>query len=336
MSTSAYAAELQLVDSTLGAMFIGLVVSCMLFGVSSLQVYYYYHYYPYDGWLHKVSVGVLWVLDATHLSLTIYSSYYYGINGFGQFAVLDVVIWPVKLEVAINVVIILLVQSLYAYRVWILGGYHHGVLGYLVAGVVLGGFGIGIVLSYETYSVSNWTQISDIAWAVESSFAASTSIDIIISMAMCYYLWRSKGPESRLNSRISTLMQYTLSSGVFTSACSCSCLLTFIFRPNSLAFLALSYILTRLYMNSFMAMMNARQRVHRHNDSTFVLSSQSPSTSRPPRVLGDPESQRSQDNKFDWVDIPATTPTLSGGTYIPHLNGPAVYGSPTETYTKQW
>ncbi|KAF8173231.1 hypothetical protein K438DRAFT_169134 [Mycena galopus ATCC 62051] len=295
------------------------------------SVYYYYHYYRHDGLLHKVSVGVLWALDATHLSLIIYSSYYYGVQGFGDIAGLDILIWPIKLQIAINVVIILMVQSLYAYRVWLLGGYHHGVLGYLVAGVVLGGFGIGIVLSYETYQITSWNQTSDIAWAVESSFAASTTIDIVISIAMCYYLRKSKGPQSQLNSRLSTLMQYTLSCGVFTSACSVSCLFTFILMPNDLIFLALSYLLTRLYVNSFMAMMNARQR-NRHNDSTFMLSSHSLSAARQPRSTGDPENQRSHD-KFDWVDVPAP-----GEAYIPHLNGPAVYESQPQThaYAHQW
>jgi len=232
-------------------------------------------------------------------------------------------------------VIILVVQSLYAYRVWLLGGYHHGVLGYLVAGVVLGGFGIGAVLAYETYTVNNWSDTGDIAWAVESSFAASTTIDVIISVAMCYYLRKSKGPQSRLNSRISTLMQYTLSCGVFTSACSISCLFSFILMPNNLVFLALTYLLTRLYVNSFMAMMNARQRVPRHADSTFALSS----ASRQPRTPADPESQRSQD-KHDWVDVPVPVPTLpsSGKAYIAHVNGPAVYESqmPTHAYAQQW
>ncbi|KAK7017411.1 hypothetical protein R3P38DRAFT_1326834 [Favolaschia claudopus] len=284
---SAHSTEVQTLDNTLGAVFIGVVVSCILFGVSALQVYLYYHYYPTDSRLHKLSVAVLWVLDALHLSLTIFATYHYGVRGFGHTEGLGVVIWPIKLLVAINVVIILLVQSLYTYRVWLLSGYHHGVLGYLVTGVVLGGFAIGIVLSFETYTINSWGEVSDIAWAIESSFAASTTIDVVISIAMCFYLRKSKGPGSRLNSRIATLMQYTLSCGVFTSACSIACLFTFILMPNNLVFLALTYLLTRLYINSFMAMMNARERVHRPNESTsLVLSTQSMSASRPALPAG--------------------------------------------------
>ncbi|KAJ6536998.1 hypothetical protein B0H19DRAFT_1270680 [Mycena capillaripes] len=338
---SVYSTQAVTLDNTLGAVFVGVVISSILFGVSTLQVYWYYHYYPHDSRLHKVSVGVLWALDATHLALTVFASYHYGVRGFGHPEVLAVVIWPIKLLTAINVVIILMVHSLYAYRVWLLGGYHHGVLGYLVAAVVLAGFGVGIVLAVETYSINSWADIGNIAWAVQSSFATSTTIDIIISVAMCYYLRKSKGTESRLNSRISTLMQYTLSCGVFTSACSVSALFSFITMPNNFVFLALTYLLTRLYINSFMAMMNARQRAQRPQDSTFMMSNQgssalfTTSTSRVPRSRADPESQYPSPDKEDWIDAPM--PALSG-TNLPHMDGPTLYDSRDQIhgYARQW
>jgi ABC-type sulfate transport system permease component len=56
------------------------------------------------------------------------------------------------------------------------------------------------------YTISTWSQAARIAWAVEASFAASTAIDMIISVAMCYYLRKSMGRERVLNSRISGLM----------------------------------------------------------------------------------------------------------------------------------
>ncbi|KAJ7618242.1 hypothetical protein DFH06DRAFT_1306629 [Mycena polygramma] len=377
--------EAATLDNTLGAVFFGVVFSSILFGVGSLQVYYYYHYYPHDTLMHKCSVGLLWFLDALHLSLTIIGTYHYGVRGFGHPEVLGEVIWSIKLQVAINVVIILMVQSLYAYRVWlrasrsplyreklgkadelavwcIVSGYHHGVLGYLVAGVVLGGFAIGIVLAYETYTIASWSQIGDIGWAVSSSFAASSFIDIVISVAMCYYLRKSKGRESRLNSRISTLMQWTLSSGIFTSACSVSALFSFITMPNNLVFLALSYLLTRLYVNSFMAMMNARQREHRHDDSTFSRSV-APSTQYanqygvgagvgPRRMMSgrsarDLEAQPpSPTDKYEWdahaeIDIGAPAPALNKGgaaPYIPHMHGPVLYdpGAVHSSYARGW
>ncbi|KAJ7191266.1 hypothetical protein GGX14DRAFT_528867 [Mycena pura] len=258
-------------DNTLGALFLGVVISSILFGVSSLQVYYYYHYYPRDSVLHRISVGVLWILDALHLSLAIFSSYHYGVRGFGHLAGLLTIIGYVCRDVTADPTHTdALPVSLYAYRVWLLGGYHHGVLGYLVAGMVLAGFAIGIVVTVKTYSITSFLQTPAIAWAVEASLAASSTIDIILSGAMCYYLRKSKGTGLALNSRISALMQYTLSCGVFTSACSVTGLFTFILMPNNLVYLALTFLLTRLYINSFMAMMNARQRQRRGADGVMV------------------------------------------------------------------
>ncbi|KAJ7222029.1 hypothetical protein C8J57DRAFT_1253778 [Mycena rebaudengoi] len=49
-------------------------------------------------------------------------------------------------------------------------------------------------------------------WPAEFSFPASTAIDVLISVTMCYYLKKSKGKENRLLSRISALMVHVRES----------------------------------------------------------------------------------------------------------------------------
>jgi len=44
------------IDNTLGALFLGISASCMLFGVTLVQTYLYYQKYPKDWVLQKVSV----------------------------------------------------------------------------------------------------------------------------------------------------------------------------------------------------------------------------------------------------------------------------------------
>jgi len=159
-----------------------------------------------------------------------------------------------------------MVHSLYAHRVWLLGGYLHGFLGYLVVAVVAAGFGIGIVLSYKIYTVDTFLDLNDIAWAINASLGTSTTIDFVITGTMCYYLRKSKGIETNLNSRISRLMQYTLGSGLFTSACSLSAMFSYILMPNTFIVLALEFLLTKLYVCSFLAMLNSRQRTRRPSE----------------------------------------------------------------------
>uniref|UniRef100_A0A8H8CEK5 DUF6534 domain-containing protein n=2 Tax=Psilocybe cubensis TaxID=181762 RepID=A0A8H8CEK5_PSICU len=142
----------------------------------------------------------------------------------------------------------------------IVGGYHRGVLGYIVTSVVIAGFVIGVAFSYSIYTVHALDELHKISWAIDAALGASTAIDFVITAAMCYYLRKSKGKVTRLNSRISVIMQYSLSSGLLTSACSLSAMFTFILMPNTFIFIALEFLVTQLYVGSFVAMLNARER----------------------------------------------------------------------------
>ncbi|KAF9264543.1 hypothetical protein L218DRAFT_925860 [Marasmius fiardii PR-910] len=265
-------------NNTLGAAFLGCVGSGILFGITCLQGYLYYHRYPKDSLLHKIAVAALWVLDAIHLALTIHAVYFYLVQNFGHPEAFTNIVWSLKLQVSFNVTIILIVQSLYAYRVWLLGGYHHGVLGYLVALVVAAGFAVGILLAYAVYTVDTFAALEHVSWAINSSLASSTAIDFTMAAAMCYYLSRSMSlGESGLNSRISTVMQYTLGSGLLTSACSLSTLFTYNLMPNNFIFLSLEFLLTRLYVGSFLAMLNARQRPQPESSHKTTTSTALPS-----------------------------------------------------------
>ncbi|KAF9529941.1 hypothetical protein CPB83DRAFT_851860 [Crepidotus variabilis] len=247
-------------DNTLGAVFLGVVGSALLSGITLLQVYGYYHRYPKDSLLNKATVTVLWILDLLHLCLIIHGIYYYVVTGYGKPQTLQVIPWSLKLQVTINIVIILIVHCLYAQRVWLLGGYHKGILGYVVAAVVAAGFVIGIVLSYLVYSVNTYSELERVSWVVYAAIGTSTAIDFVIALAMCYYLRKSKGSMAKLNSRISRIMQYSISSGLVTSAFSLTSMFAYILLPNTFLFLALHFMVTKLYVGSFMALLNSRER----------------------------------------------------------------------------
>jgi hypothetical protein len=121
-----------------------------LFGVTTLQLYSYYHSYPKDPVFQRVAVAVLWLLDALHLALTIHGVYRYAITGFGNLFGLLVIEWSIQLQVLINVIVIVLVHCLYALRVWKLSGYHRGVLGYVSVSIVVAGFGLFLFPTKKT------------------------------------------------------------------------------------------------------------------------------------------------------------------------------------------
>ncbi|TFK21449.1 hypothetical protein FA15DRAFT_672567 [Coprinopsis marcescibilis] len=246
--------------NTIGAAFLGVVGAAFLFGITTLQIYYYYHSYPNDIRLHKISVGVLGILDAFHFALTIHSVYTYVVVGFGNKFGLMKVLWSIQLQVAVNVVIIFIVHCLYAKRVWTLNGYHGGVLGYITILVVAGAGGIGIALAYKVFTIQFYSELHKIDWAITAGLSTSSAIDLFIAIAMCYYLRKSLGTGPLLNSKISVVIQYALNTGLMTSACSLAALFCYVLLPNTFVFLGLEFLLTKLYVASFVGMLNAREK----------------------------------------------------------------------------
>ncbi|KAF5327202.1 hypothetical protein D9619_004701 [Psilocybe cf. subviscida] len=89
---------------------------------------------------------------------------------------------------------------------------------------------------------------------------------------MCYYLTRSKTPFKRTKYLILRAMQYVLICGFLTSLCSLAGLITLITMPNTLIFVGIDYILPKLYVTSYLAMLNARKVARDPESSMFDIS----------------------------------------------------------------
>ncbi|KAF8064426.1 hypothetical protein FPV67DRAFT_222163 [Lyophyllum atratum] len=273
--------------NTIGAAFLGTVFAAMLYGVTNLQVYLYFQNYRNDWRVQKYSVALLWVLDTLHLSLTIAAMYHYLVDSFGSLLALTLVVWCVaqtrphrssliqscqcrsfKLQIAVNVVIINIIQTLYAVRVWKLGRHYQRIWPILVAAIVVSGYAIGIVLAVKTYNIHTFAELAQMSWVVYASFSWSTAIDIVIAIAMCFYLIRGKSGFSGTNNKIIAIVRMILISGFLTSACSLAALITYGTMPDTLVFLGIEFLLTKLYINSFLAMLNARQSVRDKDTSS--------------------------------------------------------------------
>ncbi|KAF5366380.1 hypothetical protein D9758_009793 [Tetrapyrgos nigripes] len=305
MSSTLLSTQAPTIDNTLGAVFLGAVLASILYGITTLQVWLYYHRYFHDSVLHQVSVGALWALDTLHQALIIHTAYVGSLKAPGSpkilwyflFLSLSTPAWSLMyLFIRTQVdkasschqrhhhshsAKFVCIPSLDTDRLNGLrfthpvSGIHHGYLGYLVALVV--GAGFGVVFSYEVFTASTFVTLQNVTWSINASLAASTTIDFTIGLAMCYYLRKSKEVvvfQEGLNSKLTTVMQYMLTSGLLTSAISLSTLFTYNLMPDNLVFLGLQFMLTKFYTGSFLAMLNARQYARSNSTSDSQTHSQ--------------------------------------------------------------
>ncbi|KAK0445941.1 hypothetical protein EV421DRAFT_1902292 [Armillaria borealis] len=257
--------------STFGALFVGATIAAILFGIMNVQVLIYFKRYPNDWSLYRYSVALFWVLDIVHVALGTHALYHYLIDMSGNLlGSLQVnIIWSMRVQLVVKVWTIVLVQGVYAIRLWKLGRHFHKIVPWFVFLAVAASLGAGIFLCYDIYVTPNLASVSIIDASIYTFYSMIITADLIIALMMCYYLRKSRSAIhfSSTADLLLGLMRLVLVSGLATSACSLFSLFTYIMWPKTLIFVAIDFILPRLYINSLLAMFNYRHQ-HSSNRST--------------------------------------------------------------------
>ncbi|KAG2127107.1 hypothetical protein DEU56DRAFT_982781 [Suillus clintonianus] len=261
MSSSAQDAIPQLdLGNTFGALFIGVVLSAVLFGLTNIQAFIYLQTHRSAGiTFFKLFVIWLWIFDALHLALITHSVYYYLVTNYANFGVLTEIVWSLKLQLAIGIFIIPMVHLLYVHRIWKVSKGRSRVLPTvaLVIVVVLSS-GVAIPLIWAQYKVKLFKDLIEMQWSIFLSLGAATFVDILIASSLWYLLATSRTGFSSTDSFITKLVNYTISTGCLTSICSTSIIITCAVMPTNFIFIGLQFLVTNLYVNSFIALLNAR------------------------------------------------------------------------------
>ncbi|PFH48192.1 hypothetical protein AMATHDRAFT_6043 [Amanita thiersii Skay4041] len=257
--------------ATIGAAYLGAIAAGILYGMTNIQVFLYYRNYWKDWTFQRCAVALLWVLDTLHMSLTAYMVYHYVIDSFGKQLNLAFVHWSFKTI------------------------------------VLFGGYAVGIILAIKTYSITTFFELEEISWVIHLSFATTTFIDIVIAGVITRLLSLSKTSFAETNSRIWIVIRYVLISGTLTTACSITALITFAVMPHNLVFLGIEFLLTKLYVNSYLAMLNARKSIRdksTSNASGNVIQLSDMESSRYPTTVPPTSPIRSEfdhhNNHYDY------------------------------------
>ncbi|PBK87549.1 hypothetical protein ARMGADRAFT_1085559 [Armillaria gallica] len=270
--------------TTLGVLYIGVTIGAMqvgfvsayvftdhhssFFGITNTQVATYYKKYPDDWWIFRYSVGTLWILDALHVTLTTHMMYHYLIDSFGDYDGLHNVIWSFKLQLLVEMFVVVGVQGIYIIRIWKLGRYFHRILPWIVSLSFLVALGNGIFSAYAAYFVSDFKTLPGVEVSISIISAIPVFSDFVISLSMCYYLHKSRQASgfSKTSAMILGMMRLGVISGLATSTCSLLILITYLAWPNTLIFSGIDLILPKLYVISLLAMLNSRKS--RTNDAS--------------------------------------------------------------------
>ncbi|KAG1727668.1 uncharacterized protein EDB91DRAFT_888586 [Suillus paluster] len=90
------------------------------------------------------------------------------------------------------------------------------------------------------------------------AFCTAAALDALIASSLCCLLATSCTEFPRIDSFITKLIHYTIDTGCLTSICSIAVIITYTLIPYSFIFLGVEFIVAKLYVNSYIALLNAR------------------------------------------------------------------------------
>ncbi|KDR84511.1 hypothetical protein GALMADRAFT_716220 [Galerina marginata CBS 339.88] len=182
-------------DSTLGAALLGTFTASILYGVTSVQTFLYFHDSRNDGRFLKSLVLFLWILDTIHLGFTYHGLYFYLVTNFGNFAVLLSPTWSILAQVYITTISDLIVRGVFSRRVSLLCGPRRMLAFFLPVFIMtlsLLVFACGCAFASRAFILGTYAKMNEAASMLYTSLGAAAVADTVIAVSLCSLLIQSR------------------------------------------------------------------------------------------------------------------------------------------------
>ncbi|KAI9453082.1 hypothetical protein BJY52DRAFT_865519 [Lactarius psammicola] len=250
------------VHNTLGALFIGTILSSVLYGVTWLQVYYYYNSHcSRDRWPLKSFVAFLMLLDTVNLVFVIHEPYNVAITNFGDYLsdAFQQLSWGQSAIALSTIVLDFSVQNFYAYRIYRLGR-GSPYLPVAISVVSLAELGVGIVYSTKIlkYIHEPGTRFEEF---LIPTLSCKVLCDVLITVGMVYYLLSNRTRVRRTDNVLNLLTIYTINCGTLHLVFAICCVILLAKYRDTLIYIPFLFVTIRLSLCAFMSILNSRDNL---------------------------------------------------------------------------
>ncbi|KAJ7460230.1 hypothetical protein FB451DRAFT_1270664, partial [Mycena latifolia] len=261
-------------DSTYGIWLIAFFLQTILYGMGILQAYLYFFWYSKDSVLVKTTVILVVCLESFQLSTLCGATYHYLIDGFGDFAQLLQVHWLDLTQLFATYLSAFVVQLYFAHSIYALHK-NDKILPFSVLvsslAALAGGVGQVVVAS----RIPSFADVDQTKTTTIINCIASVLCDSLITLGLCWRLHTSRTGIQATNNLLNYLIIVAINRGMLTSITAILQIILFFARPNSFYFFAMTWLNSKLYMNSMLATLNTREHAKRQQvpGDHMVLSS---------------------------------------------------------------
>jgi hypothetical protein len=245
---------------TWGITLIGATFSTILYGVVCLQTFLYYRQWHKDNWFVKLLVGVVFFLDTFNQVQVTYMVYHYFVLNFANPLALHQNHWSIGTEILSNAIIGFLVEGFLVFRVWRLS--NSKVLSGLGATLTIAHLGTNAAPAIIGFKYDDLLKmLAAIKPVATGGITLGAIEDTTLAFILCYCLYRERTGFKNTDSMLFRLISMTIASGLITSLVIIAQLISITAAPETLWILAWNLQLPKLYTNSLLATLNARDAI---------------------------------------------------------------------------
>jgi len=295
---------------TLGAIYIGNVVAGILFGVTSVQIYYYFSHYPNDKRHLKAAVATLWAIDFFHLFCICFGVYHYAVTNYVNPIALLSMSWSINLQQLVETANDVVIRLILIDRLWHLSNKNKYICGFLLACTTvvlgLGLFCFVIGFRYTTFEAFH----GHAQWAFYMIMSVMIFSDIVIAASLCASLTRHRSEFKRTKSTINKIMWYTVHTTVLASVSKFICLILGLTKPMTFIYLGMLFVLPKVYLNCLLGLLNSRRKIRDtlHHGGIVSIPLAAGATSRTEHPFADNKNGNLQGKPIDiQVEIDRNT-----------------------------
>ncbi|TDL15202.1 hypothetical protein BD410DRAFT_845408 [Rickenella mellea] len=247
---------LSALDLNLGALEIGVLISSVLFGVTSVQVYMYWHQRFNDRLAIQALVAAIWIFETVHTVFLWIYLYRLTVTFYGVPAVFAESSWELNMSGFFDGIINCSVQAFFAYRVLAISR------NWTVPIISWSGSLLQMTGTFAITALGFTTNIESFAakysWIVRGTLVTDAIVDTINTVALCYYLSRGRTGFHATDRIVDTIILWTIETGLTTTVAALLMLVFDISLSKTAMWISVSFFVAKLYSNSLLAVLNGR------------------------------------------------------------------------------
>ncbi|KAF9465441.1 hypothetical protein BDZ94DRAFT_1253822 [Collybia nuda] len=269
-SSSGPAPALPAFDNTLGALLIGGLVAMALWGITCVQTFTFFTRKSRDRPWFKFMIASLWLLDTFDSVLNGHILYFYLVTNYLNPIAIITPVWSVVIHVAITSISNYIIRTMFALRFYKLSKGNVAVTAWIMA-ISTTDLVCGIVITAKAFGIVSYLDLDKLSSLMYLDFAAGTASDLSVALALSFLLVTSRTGFRRTDSLINVLMLYTVNTGFIVALDATLGMITYAVMPHNFIFLGFYLLLSKLYLNSYLAALNARDDLRERIDEPVSI-----------------------------------------------------------------